>query len=161
MKTKKREREISHQSKLMPINCLCSAANGSKSRIPCRPLPAEHSRLWTTEQTRKAKQHRANSLDTPAGHPDTASPIPRTVPRRSPIRTAVLDEDLESCHLPFRQVKVPVILSQDSIANLESADRETNSAQCPLNALNLRPRAFSAGTYCWGCGYTHVAAAYL
>jgi hypothetical protein len=71
-----------------------------------------------------AKKRGANNLDRPARHLAAASPLELTTPRRSQRETAVSDEDVESYQLLSRQLEVPVILVQDSIASIVSIDLE-------------------------------------
>jgi hypothetical protein len=71
-----------------------------------------------------AKKRKASSLDTLACHLATTSPIALTTPRRSQRETAVSDDNVESYQLPSRQLELPVVLAQDSIASIESVDLE-------------------------------------
>jgi hypothetical protein len=71
-----------------------------------------------------AKKHIANSLDTPVYHLATSPPIALTTPRRSPRETAVSDDNVESYQLPSHQSELLVLLTQDSIASIESVDFE-------------------------------------
>jgi hypothetical protein len=71
-----------------------------------------------------AKKRKASSLDTPASNLTTASPIALTALSRSRRETAVSDDAIESYQLPSHQFEVPVVLIQDSIANLESVNLE-------------------------------------
>ena len=71
-----------------------------------------------------AKKHKASSLDTPACHLVTTSSITLTAPQRSQREVATLDSDSGSYQLPSRQLELPVVLMQDSIASFESVDLE-------------------------------------
>ena len=71
-----------------------------------------------------AEKRKASSLDTPTCRLATTSPIILTTLRRSQRETAVSDDNVESYQLPSHQLELPVVLAQDSIANIESVDRE-------------------------------------
>ena len=71
-----------------------------------------------------AKKRNANSLDTPACHLAAASLLALITPRRSQRETPLSDDDVESYQLSSHQLKVPVVLVQDSIASIVSIDLE-------------------------------------
>jgi hypothetical protein len=54
----------------------------------------------------------------------TVPPIALTAPQRSRKETAVSDDDVESYEPPSHQFEAPVVLVQDSTANLKSANLE-------------------------------------
>jgi hypothetical protein len=60
----------------------------------------------------------------PACHLAGASPLELTTPQRSQRETPVFEDDVESYQLPSHQLEVPVVLVQDSIANIVSLDLE-------------------------------------
>jgi hypothetical protein len=76
------------------------------------------------EQTGMAKKHKASSLDTPACQLATISPIALTAPQRSQREIASPDGDSGSYQFPSHQLELPVVLTQDSIASIESVDLE-------------------------------------
>jgi hypothetical protein len=71
---------------------------------------------------RMAKKRKASDLDTSPYYPSSPLPVPLTALRHFRRGIAGLDGDLESCQFPSYQVEAPVILTQDSIASLESVD---------------------------------------
>jgi hypothetical protein len=68
-----------------------------------------------------AKKRKASSLDTPACHLASMSPIALTAPQRSQREIATPDGESGSHQLPSHQLELPVVLMQDSI---ESVDLE-------------------------------------
>ena len=71
-----------------------------------------------------AKKRKASSLDTPACHLASMSPIALTAPQRSQREIASPDGESGSHQLPSHQLELPVVLMQDSIAGFESVDLE-------------------------------------
>ena len=62
------------------------------------------------------KKCKASSLD--------ISSIALTAPRHSQKEIATADDDSGSYQFPSRQLQLPVVLAQDSIANIELVDLE-------------------------------------
>jgi hypothetical protein len=71
-----------------------------------------------------AKKRKASSLDTLACRLVTILPITLTVPQRSQREIATPDDDSGSYQFPSHQLKLPVVLAQDSITSIESVDLE-------------------------------------
>jgi hypothetical protein len=62
------------------------------------------------------KKCKASSLD--------ISSIALTTPQHSQKKIATADDDSGSYQFPSHQLELPVVLAQDSIANIESVDLE-------------------------------------
>jgi len=92
-----------------------------------------------------AKKRKASSLDTPTCHLTIISPIALTTLRRSQRETAVSDDDVESYQLPSHQLKLSVVLAQDSIASIESVDLEPipESVEAPSLSTWAPPRIWT------------------
>jgi len=71
-----------------------------------------------------AKKRKASSLDTPACHLATISPIALTALQRSQREIATPYDDSGSYQFPSHQLELPIVLMQDSIAGFESVDLE-------------------------------------